>query len=459
MASSTLTQESTAGVRTWTPTAVWQRLTDPSVKLQEPERRRRARLLSSLLVIVIPLIIVAAFGSVVLIDPTGDPLASPILYTAVAAAAVLSIAYALSRSPNYAAGAVITVIAFSAAAFAVILTDPTRAGVKDMIAYLSTAMLLGSILLSVRETLLVAVIDILGIFALPLVVPDITPESVVPSLTFIIVTSVIILVAAAIRQRDLGQIEQQSRDLAVAVERARTANKLKDQFLATMSHELRTPLNAIIGFAEVMMMGLAGEINPQALHAIDRIHQNSERLLELIDDILDISKIEAGRIELVNQSLDLRELLSNIELTFKPQAIQKGLEFRTQLEPGMPAQLVGDGQRLEQIMTNLVSNAIKFTDRGHVTMTIRRAEGQKWQVEVSDSGIGIPAHALEFIFEKFRQVDGSSRRAYSGTGLGLAIVKELTVLMDGQIKAQSQPGTGSQFTVTLPLIDTERLRN
>jgi signal transduction histidine kinase len=213
-----------------------------------------------------------------------------------------------------------------------------------------------------------------------------------------------------------------------------------------MSHELRTPLNAIIGFAEVMMMGLAGKLDPQAMRTTERIHHNSERLLGLIDDLLDISKIEAGRLEIVRQAFAPSDLLKDVERNTRQQAIQKGLEFIARVDPALHS------QRLEQIMWNLVTNAIKFTDKGTVSLAMLQADGDKWSIEVADTGVGIPAHAQEFIFDKFRQVDGTSRRAYGGAGLGLAIVRELALLMEGTVRVQSKVGIGSTFTVTLPRV-------
>jgi signal transduction histidine kinase len=276
-----------------------------------------------------------------------------------------------------------------------------------------------------------------------------------PSLSFNTIMSVLIVVAARIRHQDLQQIEQQTQDLSEAVRQAEMANKLKDHFLANMSHELRTPLNAIIGFTEVTLMGLTGEITAETRRASERIHFNSERLLQLIDDILDISKIEAGRVEILSQPFSPSEILSGLELSLKPQATGKSLAFITELDPQLPPMLIGDAKRLEQILINLTSNAVKFTEKGSVSVILRRLSAEEWAIMVSDTGIGIPPHSLETIFEKFRQVDGSSRRAYGGSGLGLAIVRELALLMNGNIKVKSPPGVGSTFTVTLPLVVEE----
>ncbi|HQE18503.1 MAG TPA: ATP-binding protein, partial [Aggregatilineales bacterium] len=179
-------------------------------------------------------------------------------------------------------------------------------------------------------------------------------------------------------------------------------------------------------------------------------------LLRLIDDILDISKIEAGRVELVRRPFDLETFMANIENTIRRQAEAKNLTLTVSVDSNLPREIVGDKQRLEQIVLNLASNAVKFTEQGSVTISTRRSGEDEWEIVVEDTGIGIPPHAQEIIFEKFRQVDGTSRRAYGGTGLGLAITRELAMLMDGNVRVKSKPGEGSTFTVTLPLLTPEK---
>ncbi|HLV44184.1 MAG TPA: ATP-binding protein, partial [Aggregatilineales bacterium] len=166
----------------------------------------------------------------------------------------------------------------------------------------------------------------------------------------------------------------------------------------------------------------------------------------------------AGRVELVHRPFSPEALVKNVENTIRAQAEEKGLSFVTMLDANLPTEIVGDRQRLEQIALNLASNAVKFTEEGGVTLTVQRADDKQWEIVVSDTGVGIPPHAQEVIFEKFRQVDGTSRRAYGGTGLGLAITRELALLMDGSVRVKSTPGEGSTFTVTLPLVTEEEPR-
>jgi signal transduction histidine kinase len=432
-------------------------LIEPPDAIRDPERRRRARLLSSLLAALILLGVASPF-----VVPTLAPtvysedytvLQDPTFYTIVAGTALVTVAYILSRTRHYLVAANITVFAISTAAIAYSVIQPTDT--ERMLGYLVMDVLLGSMLLSVNGTLVLAVANLLGGLLIPVLSPEVALGNLLSGMIYQIIMYTLIMIFAANRQRDLAQIERQTRELAKAVEEAREANRLKSQFLATMSHELRTPLNAIIGFTEVMMMGLTGEVSPQAQHTTQRIHHNSERLLKLIDDLLDISKIEAGRVEVLRQPIEPASLLGDVRLALQPQADEKRLDLITEVDMNLPPQIVGDPQRLEQIILNLGTNAIKFTEQGKVVITLRRFDSDQWGIVVEDTGIGIPAHAQEFVFEKFRQVDGTSRRAYGGTGLGLAIVKELALLMDGNVRVESEPSIGSTFTVTLPLLKAE----
>ena len=183
---------------------------------------------------------------------------------------------------------------------------------------------------------------------------------------------------------------------------------------------------------------------------VTRIYSNSERLLNLINGVLDIAKIEAGRLEIVESPVDLRQLVDNWQGQMGVLAEQKHLLFEVEVDPSLPQFIKTDSERLSQIVINLLSNAFKFTETGRIKLSVQPGEEQL-HIEVSDTGIGIPAHALNYIFEEFRQLDGSSRRAYGGTGLGLAIVRNLCRMMNGSVRVRSELGKGSTFTVTLPL--------
>jgi signal transduction histidine kinase len=246
------------------------------------------------------------------------------------------------------------------------------------------------------------------------------------------------------------QLSEQNQELKVAYQEAEEATRLKSEFLSTMSHELRTPLNAIVGYAGIMLEGVGGEIDGEARSMLENINESSEQLLKLINDILDISKIEAGRLELVSENFAVRPLIDTISNNLRVLAEQKRLSFDVDIDEKVPLLLVGDKDRLSQILINLLSNAFKFTDRGAVGLYVAWSEAGLL-MRVRDTGIGIPPHAMQYIFEEFRQVDGTYSRSYSGTGLGLAIVKKLVEAMDGTVTVDSRVGEGSVFTVNLPL--------
>jgi signal transduction histidine kinase len=222
--------------------------------------------------------------------------------------------------------------------------------------------------------------------------------------------------------------------------------------MATMSHELRTPLNAIIGYTEIQLAGITGPLNPKQQAHQERVLANAEHLLNLINEILDLAKVEAGRLKLLQEPFPVKTWLGDVVQQVQGLADDKKLRLESIVDPHLPDMLIGDVGRLKQIVINLLSNAIKFTDVGLVEIKLARKDAETWTIKVTDTGVGIPAHALEYIFDEFQQVDGSSRRGYGGTGLGLAIVRKLAILMGGNIRVKSQVGFGSAFTVILPLL-------
>jgi signal transduction histidine kinase len=258
--------------------------------------------------------------------------------------------------------------------------------------------------------------------------------------------------ATAIRKRE-QDLRDQAENLRLANARAQEASRVKGEFLATMSHELRTPLNAIIGFSDLLLLGAVGALAEAQQQYVSRLRENGQRLLNLVNDILDLTRIEANRIDVVSRPFSPRALSQRLTAQVESLAKDKALFLKTVTEDTLPETVIGDEKRVEQVVTNLLSNALKFTEQGGVTLKVwgNQAE-QTWHISVTDTGIGIPPHALDVIFEEFRQVDGSSTRAYSGTGLGLAIARSLTRTMGGQIKVESQLQKGSVFTVTLPLV-------
>lgn len=266
-----------------------------------------------------------------------------------------------------------------------------------------------------------------------------------------------------------------ARQAAIAVENARLheksleANRLKNQFLANMSHELRTPLNAIIGYSELLISQVYGELNAKQFDRVSRVVSGGKHLLEMINGVLDLSRIEAGQMNLTLTSLDIGDVVYNAIADITPQVEAKGLTLTVNLQPGLP-QIQADPQRLRQVITNLLDNAIKFTAEGSVTLeatitiikdgqtvmgptpphTLNLHDGRWLSVAITDTGIGIDKADQEFIFEAFRQVDSSSVRKYEGSGLGLAITRQLAKLHQGDIWVESELDKGSTFTVILP---------
>jgi signal transduction histidine kinase/CheY-like chemotaxis protein len=247
--------------------------------------------------------------------------------------------------------------------------------------------------------------------------------------------------------RDITARIAAEQELVEARARAESANEAKSRFLATVSHEFRTPLNGILGMAD--LLGDTG-LDPEQATYVRALRTSGEALLGLVDDILDFAKVEAGKLELAQDRFDLGLLLETVSELMAPRAQAKGIELAAHLSPDMPTQFVGDRDRLRQVLLNLVGNAIKFTDRGGVGIRIAR-EGDTVDIEVADTGPGVPEDRRQAIFEEFEQADDSSARRHEGTGLGLAIVRRLVGLMEGSVWVESRGGGGSVFRVRLPL--------
>ena len=233
-------------------------------------------------------------------------------------------------------------------------------------------------------------------------------------------------------------------------QRAEDADKAKSQFLANMSHELRTPLNAIIGYDEAMIGGMVGEFTQQQTKLLGHIQHNSRRLLGLINDILDLSKVESGSLQVFLAPMSPHKVIQETVESLRSLADGKQIYLNVQFADAVPAVVLGDAKKLQQVLVNILSNAIKFTDNGGVTVDVGVMDASHWQFRVLDTGIGMPADAASYIFEPFQQVDGTDKRKYKGTGLGLAITKRLVERLGGSVQMTSELGKGSTFTITLP---------
>jgi signal transduction histidine kinase len=251
-------------------------------------------------------------------------------------------------------------------------------------------------------------------------------------------------------QQELAERKRAEQAMARARDRALEASRLKTELLAKVSHELRTPLTAILGFSEMIQEGIYGPISDEIQETTAKIIESTHYLTSLVTELLDQAQLEAGKLKLEIGRVAPVDIVRTVQSRMNVLAQAKGLTLTTNIAPELPATLAGDQKRLEQILVNLVSNAIKFTEQGEVRLDLYCSDAIHWAIQVSDTGPGIPVEAQTHIFEPFGQVDGSSTRQHGGTGLGLSIVKQLTTLMGGYVTLKSEIGQGSTFTVFLP---------
>jgi signal transduction histidine kinase/HAMP domain-containing protein/CheY-like chemotaxis protein len=263
--------------------------------------------------------------------------------------------------------------------------------------------------------------------------------------------------AALLEERN-SDIESKNREIELArlgleekAAQLALSSKYKSEFLANMSHELRTPLNSLLILSKLLVENERGALGPRELEFARTIHAAGADLLQLISDILDLSKIEAGKMEILPDLVVLADVQAYVSRTFDPIAADKGLRFEIRADASLPVTILTDEQRLEQILRNLLSNAFKFTDAGEVTLGITRASEDRIAFAVSDTGVGIPPEKLQVIFEAFQQADGTTSRKYGGTGLGLSISRELARALGGEISVTSTVDTGTIFTLVLPV--------
>jgi signal transduction histidine kinase len=245
------------------------------------------------------------------------------------------------------------------------------------------------------------------------------------------------------------KVKARTRDLNEAFQKLEIANKHKSEFLANMSHELRTPLNAILGYTELILDKIYGDVPEKIEEVLERLGQNGRHLLSLINDVLDLSKIEAGHLTLSLNDYSMQDLVQTVTTAVESLAAEKNLELKTEV----PSDLVtgkGDEQRIAQVFLNLVGNAIKFTDEGQVSIEVTTSNSS-FLISVSDTGPGLSEDDQQGVFEEFHQVDGSSTREKGGTGLGLSIAKRIVEMHGGSIWVESTLGKGSIFWFTLPI--------
>lgn len=449
---------------------LWKALVEPTRDIANLAERRRIRFLSTLLLVYFA---IGAFALIAL------PLISPESTTQLGsffALLFVAVPYVISRTRYYQLAAYILILVVAAVSCFVPFfagssaPNPNRFSILYFMVF---PVLVSSMVLSTRAVIPVILLALGFIASAPILQPQVGNISG----PFIMIAAASILLYVFLLHRDglerdrqvelqnalkeaelanatitntNAEVSSKNQELARANALIREHARLKSEFLATMSHELRTPLNAIRGFTSIMLEGMGGEVDDEARHMLTRINSNGERLLNLINDVLDIAKIESGRLELVEEPLNMMELSDQWKQQMSVLAERSNLDFEISVAPDFPSLIYGNSQRITQIITNLLSNAFKFTKAGKVKLEISR-NPEKWTARVIDTGIGIPPHALNFIFEEFRQVDGSSKREFGGTGLGLAIVRNLCRSMGGSVSVISELEKGSTFTVQLPL--------
>jgi len=269
-------------------------------------------------------------------------------------------------------------------------------------------------------------------------------------------------------EHERGQQEKHVRELTETIEKRKRAeeelvqaniqlkemDRIKSEFLATMSHELRTPLNSIIGFTGIMLQGIPGELNTEQRKQLSMVNSSAKHLLGLINDILDLSRIESGKMEVSMERFHIQNVVSEVAQSLSPMISQKGLKIITQIPDETP-EIYSDRKKVSQILLNLVHNAVKFTPAGEVRIECK-FDSDNLEMSVADTGIGIKKEAMKLLFEAFRQIDGTVQRRYQGAGLGLYLCQKLVTLLGGNIWVESEYGKGSKFTFTLPLRREEK---
>jgi signal transduction histidine kinase/CheY-like chemotaxis protein len=253
-----------------------------------------------------------------------------------------------------------------------------------------------------------------------------------------------------------GSIRRKTEEIQLLLARAEEASRAKSEFLATVSHEIRTPLNGVLGMQELV---LATQLTPEQRNFIQEAQACTRSLLALLNDVLDLSKIEAGRLTLAQEAFEVHQLISDTLRPVQAEIVRKKLEFRNDVQPDLPNVLAGDPVRLRQVLMNLLSNAVKFTDKGAITLKVAGRPTEDGRVHVTfavtDTGIGISPEHQSRIFDSFRQADGSIARRFGGTGLGLAIASRLVGMMGGKLIVSSTEGAGSTFSFTIVLAAVE----
>jgi two-component system, sensor histidine kinase len=293
------------------------------------------------------------------------------------------------------------------------------------------------------------------IAAIILIVTNIT--SILVALTGIIFMfgALFVYVVVRVGLLTINELVDIQKNIAFARDQAEEASRFKTELIGRVSHELRTPLHAILGYTDMLQSDLYGDLNEQQRLTTGRIFTNTQKLITDINGLLDQAQIESGRLYIRTEPFHPVDLLNHVENILELMVSEKNLRLETHLDPALPEVIIGDLSRLQDILTNLAQNAVKFTEQGVITVEAVREGENNWKIQVRDTGIGIAKDIQLTVFEPFKQVDGTITRKYGGVGLGLALVRQLVDYMEGEITVESEPGQGSTFTVCLPLTTPE----
>jgi signal transduction histidine kinase len=427
------------------------KLIEPHKGITDPRMRRTASVLAGLM---LALVVITTIPGVLYYANTGrltvDSLVGELAFIVV---------YGLSRSrwPRAATGLLV-------AALTLIILARLPSSEQMALASLWAAfpILLSAILLSAWPTVGVALINVVAVAFIMLIARTVTINDLTTALTLNVFFGLIIVVTKFARDRDVDRLDRQAKllsevnqSLTIAKERAEKADQVKSQFLASMSHELRTPLNAILNFTKVLRKGVLGPVNERQVETLNEVIYSGQHLLALINDILDISKIQSGALALfVEDNIDLEAILSSGTSTVGSLIKDKPVTLLKDIDANLPP-ILCDQRRVQQVLLNLLSNAAKFTDEGTITLRAR-CQGDHILFAVVDTGAGIPQDQHDRIFEPFIQTETGIKHA-GGTGLGLPISKSLVEAHGGKIWLESTPGEGSAFMFSLP-IESPHLR-
>ncbi|MBZ0284036.1 MAG: HAMP domain-containing histidine kinase [Anaerolineae bacterium] len=441
--------------------SLWDTLTQPASLLNTNDKPK-ARLLSAVLVVFLPLAFLAVF-----INPVTSIIAgreftppNPGIFVALL---IIPVAYVLSRTRYYSVGAWLTISVPMIAVVLPILSTGQLATVVSLF-YLALAVIMAELLLSSRETLIIGIIAAL----LVVLVPQFRLAGGLPSeawavFSFVLVTTGITVLVGRIREDNLRQLEKTQLELLKSLdekeksriqaeqsrERAERSEQVKAAFLASMSHELRTPLNAVINFTRFVLDGDTGPVNEQQQDLLGEVVGSAKHLLNLINDVLDMSKIEAGSLTLfIEDGISLNQMLTSVASTGRSLLGDKPVSLELKVDENLPL-LRCDRQRILQILLNVISNACKFTEAGTITINAQAANGEI-VIAVKDTGPGIAQEDQAMVFEAFKQTKSGLRQA-GGTGLGMPIAQSLAEAHNGRLWLESEFGKGTTFSIALPI--------